>query len=128
MADDALTAAITRALGIHRLHAALNICTGCAWRATPNVGSLLDQHEQHRAEQVAQVVREHTAAKQAEAWGRAADVVRAHAPCGTDPLEPHRVVCDCGIDTADHVAHVARMLDLRAERLHPEPAPEGGER
>jgi hypothetical protein len=33
----------------HRLHASMNICTCRSWRATPNAGSLRDQHEAHLA-------------------------------------------------------------------------------
>lgn len=34
----------------HRLHPSMNICAGCDWRATPDIGSLADQHAAHLAD------------------------------------------------------------------------------
>lgn len=36
-------------LAAHRLHASMNICKGCDWRAIPAAGSLTEQHEDHLA-------------------------------------------------------------------------------
>lgn len=57
---------LAEVLGAHRLHASMNICTGCDWRATPNAGSLADQHEAHRADALAPLINRLVAEARAE--------------------------------------------------------------
>jgi hypothetical protein len=64
---------LAEALAKHRLHASINICTGCKWRATVNAGSLTEQHEAHLA---ADVIAPLVAGWLAEAEERGAAKVR----------------------------------------------------
>lgn len=62
----------------HRLHASMNICTGCGWRATPDAGSLVDQHAAHLARVVQGWADERVAGAVGEALEEAAVAVERH--------------------------------------------------
>jgi len=76
----ALVDRLAGVLGEHVLHASMNICTGCDWRATPNNGSLAEQH------------RAHVAQMQAESLGAVEEVEERHVGVQHE----RGVGCTCG--------------------------------
>ena len=59
---------VAEVLAAHRLHASMNICTGCAWRAVGDGGGLFVQHAAHLAEALERLIAERERVAAERAW------------------------------------------------------------
>lgn len=120
---------VAEALRRHQLHASMNICTGCDWRATQGADSLVDQHEAHQADTLLApggVVAGIVAEAVDTALAGHADAHPADLPL-TLPIDPGaaheaQAVYDAEHDAADHhcLTEPCRWHPAEA-RIRPQP-------